>query len=451
MRRITENRYGAYVFFTRDKEHELWYEEVEWYVNEFETLWGVIGLDRNDIDYYVVISKRDNNKHIRSCVNKVSFENVAAAREWLFVTVTDLENSSLNLRTGNSVNNIFDVTDNEETVDEYFNTIASSPTHSSAKNLINEIMPYFFDVDGNFIEQLKTQGFDARLWELYLFCYFNEEGFTINKQFNAPDFLVDNGLLDVAIEATVVSNKDNFRTSTHIPTKSQIDEQLENIMPIRWGSSLYSKLTHENKQRQRYWEYPHTTGKPFVIAIADFHEPLGMVWSMNSLLTYLYGFKYSHTYNKKGEMIIKPIRIEEHINGSKKIPSGFFNQKDAENISAVLHSASGTVTKFNRIGKQCGFDEGNTIMIRKGTEQNPDPNAAKGLKFSYLVTEENSETWSEGVSIFHNPYAKKPLPLNYFSNASQHYMDSNNMIVTVSSNCVVYSSVTDIISFFGDE
>jgi hypothetical protein len=36
------------------------------------------------------------------------------------------------------------------------------------------MMHWYEDPDGNFIEQFQTTGFDARLWELYLFAMFCE-------------------------------------------------------------------------------------------------------------------------------------------------------------------------------------------------------------------------------------------------------------------------------------
>ena len=38
-------------------------------------------------------------------------------------------------------------------------------------------MHYFQDVDGNFVQQFQSTGFDARLWELYLYALFTEQGY----------------------------------------------------------------------------------------------------------------------------------------------------------------------------------------------------------------------------------------------------------------------------------
>ncbi len=81
-------------------------------------------------------------------------------------------------------------------------------------------------------------------------------------------------------------------------------------------------------------------------------------------------------------------------------------------------------------------------MYRTCSVYNPDENASKPLLYKYIVSEENSEPWSEGVTVFHNPNAKNPLPLNYFKNATQCCMNDDNMIVTYNTGCTVFSSIT---------
>ena len=89
------------------------------------------------------------------------------------------------------------------------------------------------------------------------------------------------------------------------------------------------------------------------------------------------------------------------------------------------------------------MDENNVLMYRIASVYNPDPNAVIPQIFSYFVTEQNSEPWSEGVTVFHNPNAKYPLPADFFPNAAQCYLQEN-LIVTYSENPVVFSSITPI-------
>lgn len=412
---------------------------------------GVICLDRQDRNYTVIFSARDENRQIRCVDLKIDIENIDEARKFLFEHSKELE-STLEIEqkfNKKLVKDLFIPKVKESKLNRYFRFIAKSPTHSAARNVINEIMPHFFDVDGNFVEQFQTTGFDSRLWELYLFCYFNEEGLQIDRNHFAPDFLLSIDDIKVSVEAVIVGNEEPDKIFNKLPKIEEITKNKE-LMPAKWGSPLYSKLNH-HKSGKHYWEYEHTKEKPFIIAIADFHETFSMIWSGSSLVTYLYGYEYDYSYNEEGELIIYPVKVEKHskAEGEKTIPSGFFFQEHAENISAILHSSCATISKFNRIGKQCGFDENDVLMYRVGSVYDPNPNASLPKIFQYLVTEENSEPWSEGVTVFHNPNAKYPLPLDFFQNAAQCYL-KEDFIATFSENSIVYSSVTSVFTREGE-
>lgn len=441
---ISKNQFDLYVFFTRQNWVELFNQEIAWYINEANTLWAVICLDKIDNNYTVIFCARDENRQVRCIDLKIDIESLEAAKEFMDLHAQSLEKEIENPRKSKRkiVKDLFVPIAKSSKLDRYFQTISESPAHSAARNIINEIMPHFFDVDGNFVQQFQTTGFDSRLWELYLFCYFNEEGLQINRKHFAPDFLLASGETEASIEAVIVSNKNAKDVCSLFPQMEDIERE-EKIMPAKWGSSLYSKLTHVDKAGTYYWEYPHTKEKPFVIAIADFHDAFSMAWSQSSLITYLYGFEYEYSFDLDGNLIVHPVKVATHPKGEGRntIPSGFFFQENSENISAVLHSSCATISKFNRIGKQCGLDKNNVLMYRIVSVHDPAPNSATPKIFGYMVTESNSEPWAEGVMVFHNPNAKFPLPSDFFPNAAQCYLQ-DDMIHITSTNSIVYSSIT---------
>ena len=301
-------------------------------------------------------------------------------------------------------------------------------------------MPHHVDIDGNFIEQFQSTGFDARLWELYLNSYFTEEGVFINKDHDRPDFLVKKYGKSVAIEATIVGrHKDNpvsfSKISNRLPTNEEIMQRLANEIPIRFGSSLFSKLQKE------YWKLEHIRGLPLVFAIADFHDDQSMLWTSTALINYLYGVRHDHHFNGNDQLIIDTIPIETHEFKGKKIPSGFFFQPNVENVSAVLFSASGTLSKFNRLGRQAGFIPPDVLMYRIGTHYDHNPNASLPKPFRYLVDETCSETWGEGLSMFHNPNAKRPVPVELFPSIAHHRF-KNSQIVSCVPEFHSYESLT---------
>jgi hypothetical protein len=169
-------------------------------------------------------------------------------------------------------------------------------------------------------------------------------------------------------------------------------------------------------------------GVPLVFAIADFHDDRSMMWTSTGLMDYLYGVRHEHHHDEHGNLVITPQKIEVHQAGSKTIPSGYFFQADAENVSAVLFSASGTISKFNRIGRQAGFKHPNTTMIRIGVRHDPDPNACLPKWFRYEVNETCSETWAEGLSMFHNPNAKYPIPSELFPSIAHHRLRGSQIV-----------------------
>ena len=92
-------------------------------------------------------------------------------------------------------------------------------------------------------------------------------------------------------------------------------------------------------------------------------------------------------------------------------------------MSAVLFSNSGTVSKFNRMGKLAGFGDPGVKMIRAGKCYDHDRNSLKPKDFTlHIEAGKCSETWSEGVSIFHNPNAKYPLDASLFPTVGHHYL-----------------------------
>lgn len=451
LKTITENQFDVYVLFTRSKYANILAKEIRWFKNDTDTIFGIVLLDNVDNNFTSMLLSRDDNYHIRYKCQEIDFESIKEAEEWIFKESESLEKDSnfvklQNKFINNKKINIFEPVVNESKLDDYFKILKDKSTHTGAKKLIREIMPYFFDIDGNFIQQFQTTGFDARLWELYLFCYFAEEGLEVirNGKYYAPDFYLYNGKEYVGLEAVTVGRK-NERVNCESNQIENFQDVIENKIPIRFGSALYSKVSHIDKNNgKHYWEFGHTKNRPFVIAIADFHDDLSMTWTSSSLITYLYGYKHNFEYDSNGNLIILPERVETHTFCGKSINSGFFFQEGSEHVSAILFSASGTMSKFNRIGKQCGFDKKNTIMIRNVMCYDPNPNASKPILLSYEVSEKNSEAWGEGITIFHNPNALIPLPQDFFETVTQSYFE-DGYIKSDMPNPHVYSSFTAII------
>ncbi len=145
---------------------------------------------------------------------------------------------------------------------------------SHARGLIEAMMPYFEDVDGNFIEQFQSTGFDSRFWELYLFALLTEGTYVFDRQYQAPDFMCRGISQHIFVEAVTVNptRQGNIITEPPVPEENDaLIAYFKQYMPIKWGSALTSKL------RKEYWNLPHVEGNPIVLAIQDFHCPRSMI------------------------------------------------------------------------------------------------------------------------------------------------------------------------------
>lgn len=419
---IDLKRFDALAAHTRSPAAAYISEEIAWYANESETVLGVLLRDKIDNDFVGVLLGRDESGMYRCFDVQASIETAEEATTWLEGAIR--WNSRDDVKTfpqGNRDKPVdpFEPISPIEKLGASFVKIQREAVFAPARRIISEIMPHFVDIDGNFLEQFQTTGFDARLWELYLFSYLNEEQLFIDRTHNRPDFVVTKYAETVAIEATIVGRrKDNpvsfFKTEPKLLHPEEIRERQAHEIPIRFGSPLFSKLKKE------YWKLEHVKGKPLVLAIADFHDDQSMLWTSTALINYLFGVRHDHHFDADGKLVIEPIQLDKHELDGKVIPSGFFFQPDAENVSAIMFSASGTISKFNRIGRQAGFNAPGVIMFRFGTHHDHNPNANLPKPFKYLVDESCNETLAEGLSMFHNPNAKHPVPQHLFPSIAHH-------------------------------
>ncbi|MDM7109698.1 glycosaminoglycan attachment protein [Klebsiella pneumoniae] len=436
-------RFNALAAQSRSPAAAYMSEELEGYADSDEIVLGIVLRDTIDSDFVGIILGRDEGDRFRAFDVKASIPTQEEARVWVHGGIKWYAGKGERTFLQGDESKDLDLFTPVVPVAKqhpYFAKLAQEDSFIPAKAIINQLMPHYTDIDGNFVEQFQSSGFDARLWELYLNTYLNEEQLFLDREYHAPDFLVQKYGIKVAIEAVIVGRKESnpisfFQDEPKFLTPSEIKEKLKDEMPIKFGSPLFSKL------RKEYWKLDHVKGNALIFAIADFHDDQSMQWSSNALISYLYGVKHEFTRDKDGKLIISPLKIEKHQVGNKTIPSGYFFQDEAENISAVLFSSSGTISKFNRIGRQAGYGPENIIMHRFGTCHDHDPNAFLPKQFAYTVTTNSNETWGEGLSMFHNPNAKHPVPEALFPSIAHHYYD-NGQIVSHLPEFHPYSSMT---------
>lgn len=318
--------------------------------------------------------------------------------------------------------------------------------YAPARNLIHALQQNFADPDGNFVEQFQTFGFDARTFEFFLAVMFAEAGHNVDRSFGRPDFLIVRDGVTAAVEAVTANPPPTksiqpYRALGAAQPETEMIQTLEHILPIRLGSPLFSKLN------KKYWELPHVQGRPLVLAIQDFHTAGSLFTSSTPLTNYLYGLGQRWWHDEAGNLIIEHNDVASHKDGDKEIPSGFFRQEGAENISAVLFCNSGTIAKFNRMGHQGDYKTRGVRMLRWGTCYHHDPNASMPLPFIYEVGSPggHEETWPEGTVLIHNPFALCRLPQKWIGAAAEQTLSDEQVTTLALEPFLPYMSMTHIL------
>ncbi|HLT65699.1 MAG TPA: hypothetical protein VKZ80_05030 [Flavobacterium sp.] len=413
---IHRNLANIYLLFTREPFVSYFSEELEYYYDERGYL-GVIAYDYTDDDFNVIVLSRDDSLQFRAIDTKTSIETLKEARE----TLKDSINSNKIIKHDTvEFFDIFREKKRPKNIHPFFLLLDNNKEYSSAKEVLKEISYHYKDIDGNFIDQFQSiNGFDARLWEIFLFCLFREQRFSFNRNNDSPDFIVKKLEDEIAIEAVIISRKNKSYDPIPIPSKEEMLSRINNEVPLMICNAIYTKA------EKKYWDKPHVKDKPFMIAIADFHDTASMTWSFEGFLIALYGVKVKNSSNLND--CFERVEFLEKPNGTK-INAGLLLDKFYENISAIIYNPTGTISKFNRLGKQANLGDITNILIRSVTFHNHEEGAMMPIVYEYIVDEKYSENWSEGTSIFHNPNAKIPLDPNLFDdNIAQHFWENDKI------------------------
>lgn len=307
-----------------------------------------------------------------------------------------------------------------------FRYLRDGYNQSAARELLGELRNWVRDLDGNLVKDFQTSGYSARVWELYLRFAFREMNLLIGDAHPSPDFELISGEQRVFVEATTVNASGGQPIDLKLGKPPSGPENLmaylEEVMPLKFGSPLYSKM------QMRYWELPHVQGHPFVLAVADFHDHASMTWSHNALPIYLYGQSAEIQIDNAGAKV-GTTKILEGFERKAETLLPFFKQEEAENISAILSSNAGTIAKFNRMGVRAGFGDPFVELRRSGGRHRPGADAYEPIPFVENVEAGSyDEHWADELTMFHNPDAIHPIDEALFPGIS-HYRVENDEVV----------------------
>jgi ribosomal protein L30/L7E len=411
-------RFDALAGYAREPELVLFAEELEWYASHDERVIGMLLRDRTDSDFVVIILGRDERLRFRSIDVEVSLATCEIARHDLFARMKEqYAKPDVAFRQGDARGrpmDFFTPVVPKERLNPRFNILSAETRYSPARGLMEAMMRFYKDLDGNFVEQFQTTAFDARLWELYLFATFTELGYARLSDAAVPDFIFSGPFGSIGIEATSANPPDK-------PPKDrdQIIAYMQNFVPIKLATVLRNKLEKKD------WERREMEGVPYVIAVQDFHTFGAMHMVTTAMTEYVYGRR--EVLDDNGNIKIE--WIDEHVWENRREESGFFDLPDAENISAVTVNPQGTLPKFNRLGYLAEFGSKRVRMIRSGLARidgNSEPFVHKVHELGY------AESWAEGMVVLHNPRARIKLPMEMIPGASHDFLQSDGWIMSYS-------------------
>lgn len=418
IKNISLQRFNALAGYARQPGLALISVELFWYATEGEEVLATLFRDNTDQDYAVVYFCRDLNERYR-------FVNISPFNAALPDVQADIPAKLIEIfdnideyriqgdEKGRAVD-FFKLAKTKNKLHDNFRLLCEDPLYSPAKGIIEPMMRWNPDTDGNYVEQFQTVAFGQRLWELYLFALVVEANMVVMKEHAIPDVCAKGLFGEIAIEATTVNpsiGKDNqVIPPPPIESEDEKEAYVRHYMPIKFAGPLTAKL------KKKYWEREHVRGKPLIFAIQDFPVYEKQLLNADALHSYLYG-------TSSGEYADEPELIEHHQWGDKApVPSGFFLLPGSENVSAVIYNPHANIEKFVRMGIVAGFSSHSVRAIREVKILNELPDGDAFIQKKTLVVDDSyEERWMDGLVVYHNPRALNPLDLRIFSSAAQYY------------------------------
>jgi hypothetical protein len=272
----------------------------------------------------------------------------------------------------------------------------------------------FVDRDGKFAIEFQTS-FNSSFWELYLYAVLKELGHTVDFGQVRPDFHVDTPHGAFVIEATTASNaagqpaewEGNVQGFTELADRAPLVHEAT----VRLSNALWSKY---RKYREEYSSLPAVRSRPFVIAVAPFEQPYGRVQNTQAIFQALYaGSATPYEIIDQGAEespivtggVFFDVPTVKKANGAD-IALGVFRGGRMPEVSAVIFSSVATWGKVRALS----MDPNPEVLFEtlRSNSHGPLPHHEITKRADY------HEGLLDGLCVFHNPEARKPLSWKVF-------------------------------------
>lgn len=303
---------------------------------------------------------------------------------------------------------------------------------SGERNILENWTNGFIDRDNKIVKEFQTT-FHSSFWEFYLYAFFKEAGFTLDQEHDRPDFLIKYPY-EINVEAVVA----NIKTGGITEDQRNLDDQLSMFIPPRLQKDFYEVLNEAITRYSNSINYKNIKIKenysqcewiksevPFIIALSSYDQinyGREYIYPMMALLYGLYYQPEINNYSQKS-FIKKP-------NTNSDIPLGIFDNKNYENLSAIIFSCTTTIGKLTSmaISQKKSVSLNQVYNIRRDFEDTKMPYKLQ------IVSHKYQELLSDGIFIFHNPNSKHKIPLELFESTNATQIFINNNILASTSN-----------------
>lgn len=302
----------------------------------------------------------------------------------------------------------------------------------------------FPDRDNKFVKEFQTT-FNSSFWEIYLYALFKEINFKMDWSHSSPDFVFEYKNKKIVVEATIAAaasgkppewEKDILNGT---PTRFK-NMNMESI--IRLSNSISSKY---RKYKSSYSKLSHVKSNPFVLAVAPFEQPHFNLQCEVPIMALLYDFYVDEdAYNDRSHLYPNgppgvSLGLVEKDNGSE-IELGLFEDAGHSDISAIILSTTATWGKVEAMATETQHRFVNTVWWSE-EERKP--------IYISSVTDNDSESIMDGLYVFHNPFAKKPLEPETFRHkgVTQVFVDPVTRKITKERNglCLMHRQTLNLV------
>lgn len=284
-------------------------------------------------------------------------------------------------------------------------------TDSEGRNLHRDVllawardMPYR-DGREKFIKEFQTT-FNSSFWEMYIHQVFLAYGARGVGDCSYPDFVLDVSGVKFSVEAVTANAGVNEEKEWNAPNMS-LDNPFTspdlNAFNKRAIIRYFTALESKSRKYGDYLKNPHVDKNPFVIAVGSYSSPEFTAQFDRPMMALLYDY-----YVDEEAFIRNPKNFPEgppaiQLRGVEKengtlLELGVFNSEKYSHISAIIFSCTASWGKLAALS-----GDPKTVCITTWSDHSGAP------KPRVYTADKSPETITDGLQIFHNPYAKYPL------------------------------------------